>query len=207
MHVPLRGRNALRAARTFERMNQSVPGTGLEENRGPVGHFPQEVRFMEEKLGMMEAVEMAMAAEKKAQEFYAEAAGKVVNERGRNLLQQLARFEQSHYEALAKLLASLRTSGAFLPYAGTGFAPFRAAGEVAGKIEPQRDDALSILQKAIEAETEAYERYRGLASRTTDPHGKEMFEKLAAEELLHRRILNDEFYYLSNRGGIWFWGD
>lgn len=32
-----------------------------------------------------------------------------------------------------------------------------------------------------------------------------MFLKLAEEELLHRRILNDEFYYLSNRGGIWFW--
>ncbi len=156
---------------------------------------------------VLEAIEMAMAAEKKAQEFYAEAAGKVANERGRNLLHQLARFEQSHYEALGQLKASLLASGTYVRYEGTSFAPFRAAGEVTGKIEAHREDALSILQMAIEAETEAYERYRVLASQSTDPQGKEMFEKLAAEEVLHRRILNDEFYYLSNRGGIWFWGD
>ncbi|MCR4437760.1 MAG: ferritin family protein [bacterium] len=59
----------------------------------------------------------------------------------------------------------------------------------------------------IEAETQAHERYRSLAAQTEDPQGKAMFEKLAEEEVLHRRILNDEFYYLSNRGGIWFWGD
>ncbi len=162
---------------------------------------------MGKHLRVMQAIELAMGAEKKAAEFYADASKKVANERGKDLLLQLAKFEQSHYEALAKLKASLAAGGAFTPYEGTTFSPYRPGGEAAGKIEPHRDDALSILQTAIEAETEAYERYRSLAAETTDPQGKAMFLKLAEEEVLHRRILNDEFYYLSNRGGIWFWGD
>lgn len=162
---------------------------------------------MEKQLGVMEAIELAMGTEKKAAEFYADSSKKVVNERGKDLLLQLARFEQTHYDALVKLKASLAAGGPFTPYEGTTFAPYRPAGEASGKIEPHREDALSILQMAIEAETEAYERYRSLAAETTDPQGKAMFLKLAEEELLHRRILNDEFYYLSNRGGIWFWGD
>lgn len=159
------------------------------------------------QLGVMAAIDLAMEAEKKAHEFYAESAKKVANPRGKDLLLQLANFEQSHYDALAKLRGSLAAGGRFTHYEGTTFAPFRPQGEATGKIEPHREDALSILQMAIQAETEAYERYRSLAAETEDPEGKAMFVKLADEELLHRRILNDEFYYLSNRGGIWFWGD
>lgn len=162
---------------------------------------------MKEQMSIMDAIDLAMEAEKKAQQFYAESAGKVTNERGRNLLTQLANFEQSHYDALAKLRSSLTSSGTFTTYQGTTFAPYRPKAEVSGNIEPNKEDALSILRMAIEAETQAYERYRSLATQTDEPEGKAMFEKLAEEEILHRRILNDEFYYLSNRGGIWFWGD
>ncbi|MBC7185811.1 MAG: ferritin family protein [Calditrichaeota bacterium] len=162
---------------------------------------------MGQQMTIMDAINLAMEAEKKAQQFYAESAAKVASERGRDLLTQLANFEQSHYDALAELRSSLTSSGTFTTYQGTSFAPYRPKAEVEGKIEPNKEDALSILQMAIEAETQAYERYRSLATRTDDPQGKAMFQKLAEEEILHRRILNDEFYYLNNRGGIWFWGD
>jgi rubrerythrin len=70
-----------------------------------------------------------------------------------------------------------------------------------------KEEALQILSQAIEAESQAYNRYREMADKTDDPDGKELFKKLADEENVHRRILSDEFYHLNNKGGIWSLGD
>ncbi|MCR4437761.1 MAG: ferritin family protein [bacterium] len=93
---------------------------------------------MKEQPTIIDAINLAMEAEKKAQQFYAESAGKVANERGRNLLTQLANFEQSHYEALDRLRTSLASAGTFTPYQGTTFAPYRPKAEISGKIEPNK---------------------------------------------------------------------
>lgn len=108
-----------------------------------------------------------------------------------------------------ELKKSLAQQGRFIEYEGTQFKPFKAsvASEVSGKIEPNKHDTLSILTMAIEAESKAHERYRKMAEETTDPKGKAMFQKLAEEETLHRRILSDEFYKLNNKAAIWSWGD
>ena len=94
-------------------------------------------------------------------------------------------------------------------YDGTSFASI--TGEIPVEAdqgaEPNLDDVLGILNRAIDAESSAYERYKRMARDTDDPAGKDMFVKLAQEELLHRRILSDEFYHLNNRGGVWSWGD
>ncbi len=156
-------------------------------------------------LGIFEAIEIAMDAEKKAQLFYSDAAKKVANERGKNLLKQLADFEQNHYDRLQELKTSLTTSGKYINYAGTVFKQYRA--EISAVIEQDRQGVLDILQLAIDAETKAKEHYLKMVKQTTDKQGKKMFEKLAAEEDMHRRILNDEFYNLSNVGGTWAWGE
>ena len=39
---------------------------------------------------------------------------------------------------------------------------------------------------------------------TVDPKGQDMFRKLAHEENIHQRILEDEFFSLSNQG-TWGW--
>ena len=62
----------------------------------------------------------------------------------------------------------------------------------------------SILSAAIDNEKIAGERYRGLAEETADPRGQAMFRDLANEEKIHQRILEDEFYSLSNEG-TWGW--
>lgn len=160
-------------------------------------------------LGMLEAIEIAMEAELKANKFYLDAIEQTSNERGKNLLQQLANFEQNHYDKLNELKSSLTNQGKFIEYEGTKFAPFKSTvtSEVSGKIESNKDGVLNILTLAIDAETKAHAHYRKMADDTNDPRGKDMFLKLADEETLHRRILSDEFYQLSNQGGIWFWGD
>lgn len=70
-----------------------------------------------------------------------------------------------------------------------------------------KKDHTEIQSLAIEAESEAYKRYKGLADKTEDPDGRDMFLGLAEEEKLHRRILSDEYCRMNNRAGLWFWGD
>jgi len=163
---------------------------------------------MEEKnLGIVQAIDIAMEAEKKANEFYSDALASVSGEKGKNLLQQLANFEQAHYDALAALKESLKSEGKFISYSGTKFTPFKASSEISGTEELDKEDVSEILVKAIEAENKAFELYRKLADETSDQQGADMFSKLAEEEVMHRRILSDEFYYRNNSGGVWFWGD
>jgi rubrerythrin len=135
---------------------------------------------MSEEFGLEEALDIAMEAELKAQAFYAQAAVEVQDPRGRDLL--------SRYEA--QTMADV--------------APFRAGGEAAGTLLDELGDEAGILGKAIENEKIAGERYRVLADQTTDVKGRAMFQQLAREEQLHQRILEDEFYSLSNQG-VWGW--
>ena len=157
-------------------------------------------------LNIIQAIETAMEAEQKASAFYRDAAEKVVSERGKDLLGQLAEFERNHYRKLGELKSSLAKEKGYVKYEGTHLEPYRAASEVSGEIE-DREELTGILNLAIKAETEASERYRRLAEETEDSLGKAMFGRFADEELNHRRILSDEYYQMQNRGGIWFWGD
>ena len=161
----------------------------------------------DKNLGLMQAIDIAMEAEKKANKFYADAAAKVASGKGKNLLIQLADFEQNHYDKLDDLKKSLAKDGKFVKYEGTKFSPFKASSEVSGKIEPNTDEVLDILAMAIEAEEKAHKHYTRMADETSDPDGKVMFEKLADEEVMHRRVLSDEFYQISNSGGMWLWGE
>ncbi|MGZ3604450.1 MAG: ferritin family protein, partial [Thermodesulfobacteriota bacterium] len=64
-------------------------------------------------------------------------------------------------------------------------------------------DALKI---AIREEKKALAYYRSLAELTRDPRGKDMYKRLAGEESLHEKLLNDQYYSLQNTG-LWSWGD
>jgi len=48
--------------------------------------------------------------------------------------------------------------------------------------------------------------YRSMAELTKDSRGKDMYKRLASEEDLHEKLLNDQYYSLHNTG-IWSWGD
>ena len=158
---------------------------------------------MTEGMGIEEAIELAIQAELNDHQFYKDASEKVSSGHGKDMLRQLANFEISHYNKLMELRDSLKASGAYVEYAGTEFGPVEK-GEGSSTVA-HRDDVLNILKLAINAEEGAYERYNHLASVTDDPKGKNMFVKLAAEEELHRRILSDQFYQISNKGA-WVWG-
>ncbi len=162
---------------------------------------------MSEEFGLEEALGIAMEAEFQAQAFYAQAAVRVQDPRGRDLLGRLAAFEQHHYEVLSELARSLKQTGEYVEYEGqtmAGVVPFRASSEAAGTLLAELGDEAGILTKAIENEKIAGERYRELAEKTADAKGQAMFQRLTREEEMHQRILEDEFYSLSNQG-VWGW--
>ncbi len=162
---------------------------------------------MGQRLGLEEALDIAMDAELKAQAFYTQAAVQVQDSHGRDLLGRLAAFEQYHYQKLAELARSLQLDGQFIEYETRTvkqFGPLVSGGETAGMELEGLKDVPGILSKAIEKEKIAGERYRVLAEETDDPAGQDMFRKLANEEMTHQRILEDEFFSLSNKG-VWGW--
>ncbi len=162
---------------------------------------------MRQKLGIEEALSIAMDAELKARAFYAQAAAKVQDLHGKDLLGRLAAFEEYHYQKLAELAHSLQTTGRFIAYEARAmdqFAPVVGGGEATGTLLAELRDVAGILSKAIDNEKTAGERYRLLVEETDDPAGQEMFKKLAQEEAIHQRILEDEFFSISNKG-VWGW--
>jgi rubrerythrin len=162
---------------------------------------------MSRKLGLEEALDIAMDAELKAQAFYAQAAIEVQDARGRDLLGRLAAFEQYHYQKLAELARSLQQEGQFIEYEArtiSEFVPLAGGGETTGTNILDLEGEAAILGKAIENEKIAGRRYWALVEETDDPAGQDMFRKLANEEKVHQRILEDEFFALSNKG-VWGW--
>jgi rubrerythrin len=161
---------------------------------------------MSQEYGLEEALDIAMEAELKAQAFYAQAAIEVQDPRGRDLLSRLAAFEHHHYQKLSELSQSLQQSGEYIEYEDQTMDSVvpSGGGEAAGTLLEELGDEAGILSKAIENEKIAGERYRVLADQTTDAHGQAMFQRLAIEEQMHQRILEDEFYTLSNQG-VWGW--
>lgn len=152
---------------------------------------------------MLEALHIGMEAEQKAAAAYADAAGRAGNSIGRELFEQMAEFERHHYRQLVALEQSLRDKGAFIDYEPRELKP-PAPSEVRGFEEPNRMSLVGIMAEAMEFERQAEERYAGLAEEVTDPAGKSMFKRLAEEERMHFRILEDAYWSLNNHG-VWEW--
>lgn len=154
----------------------------------------------------VEIVKVAMEAEKDASQAYSRAAKKTTNPKGRDMFQQLSEFEMNHYRKLKDLLTSLQERGEWILYEGTSLKkkaiPLKTA---KAKGQEQLTD-MDALKMAIREEKKAQAHYRSMAELTKDPRGRDMYKRLADEEALHERLLNDQYYSLHNTG-IWSWGD
>ncbi len=156
----------------------------------------------------LDAIKIAMDAEQEAHTYYSQSAQKATSPKGKDMFNQLAAFELNHYNYLKSLLASLQEGAGWTSYPGTQFSGPAQAAEAKNSSpeEGMKDDVLSILSKAIEDEKHASTYYTKLAEETDDPAGKDIFKKLAEEEKLHTKLLNDQWYQLNNQG-VWLWGD
>ena len=163
---------------------------------------------MDHSQTQIKAIQLAMQAEMDAHNYYTQSAQNTVNPKGKDMFNQLAAFELSHYNHLKSLLDSLQDGNGWIPYAGTKFSdrPNPIEGGHSSAEQERKDDMLSILSKAINDEKKASDYYHKLADETDVPSGRAMFQQLADEENLHIKILNDQWYGLTNQG-IWLWGD
>jgi rubrerythrin len=154
----------------------------------------------------IKAVRVAMEAEKEAYQTYLKAAKMTKDPRGKDMFQQLSEFEMNHYQRLKTLLKSLEEKGEWILYEGTSLQkkaiPLKAE-KPTGQEQLTDLDALKI---AIREEKKAQAYYRSMAELTKGPRGKDMYKRLAGEEELHEKLLNDQYYSLHNTG-IWSWGD
>jgi rubrerythrin len=152
------------------------------------------------------AVTLAVERERESYLFYRAAAENTSSDRGRDMFNQLADFELNHYKEMIHLSHSLQKRNRWISYPGhKEVKPSRRFEPLDGENKTKQDD-IGALTMAIRKENEAQAFYEEMAVRTEDPAGKQMFNRLAGEEEVHRRILNDQLYSLSNKG-LWVWGE
>lgn len=159
-----------------------------------------------EKTQILDALDRAIRAEHDAQAFYTDAAQTTDDAGGARMFRELAAFEAHHERHLRELKASLENSGAWTRYPAREFSKVPAAEGSTRKGPGGHADALEALRLAIAAEEKAMAEYEFLARGAPDEAGRQMFRRLAEEEAGHRRLLDDQYYHLLNRG-VWVWGD
>ena len=148
-----------------------------------------------------ELLVVAMNAEVKAKEFYVNAAAKAQSNAGKKFFQELADFEQNHYEWVKKIIES-RNKGIKLESIEPTQEIPTVKSEVDGEFEPNKDEIVDVLILGIKAEKAAQERYKKIAEIIVDPEGKEIFNNLAEDERRHHDNLEAQFYHISNKGVI-----
>jgi rubrerythrin/DNA-directed RNA polymerase subunit RPC12/RpoP len=154
----------------------------------------------------IKALQLAIEAEKDAYQAYSKAAKRTKNPKGRDMFQQLSEFEMNHFQKLKALLKSLQEKREWILYEGTSLKKKKI---VLKAQKPQGQEQLTdmdALKIAVREEKKAQVYYRSMAELTKDPRGKNMYKRLAEEESLHEKLLNDQYYSLHNTG-IWSWGD
>ena len=143
----------------------------------------------------------AMKSELEAKKFYMDASMKAESQAGKKLFKELAEFEQSHYERVKNIIES-RTNNLEIQTTDVATQDISIKPEIEGEIESNKDEIITVLNMAIDAEVKAQERYRRIANLFDDEESKKIFFNLSQDERNHQRILEDEIYQLSNKGVI-----
>jgi len=154
-----------------------------------------------EKLNLKDLLIEAMNSEIKAKEFYNNAAEKAQSQAGRKFFKELANFEQNHYNKIKSIIESI-DKGIKIESQKYDTEIPAIKSEVEGEFEPNKEEIVDLINLAINAEKNAQERYRKISRMSTDNKVKDIFDNLANEERNHQRILENQFYHISNKGTI-----
>jgi len=143
----------------------------------------------------MEEIKIALQLEKDGYKYYKKAAESCKNEYGKKMFEKLAEDETRHLEKFREI-----------------------AKKIFGEIEEGEGKHLDIFEKidfstrsgeyasldhAIKFEERAYEYFKNAADKARDSRIKKLFEEIAEEEEMHKKLLEAERGYL-HKSGIWF---
>jgi rubrerythrin len=143
----------------------------------------------------------AMKSELEAIKFYEDASIKAQSQAGKKLFKELAEFEQNHYEHVKNIIES-RKNNIEIQTLDITTQDISIKPEIEGEIESNKDEIITVINIAIDAEIKAQERYIKIAHLFDDEESKKIFFNLSQDERNHQRILEDEIYQLSNKGSI-----
>ncbi|MFC1957036.1 ferritin family protein [Chloroflexota bacterium] len=147
------------------------------------------------------ALEIAIAREKKAHEFYLSAADKTEDKDGKKMLKWLAREEEWHEGGLQKQLKALLGKKGYEEWQEKGTIVKNTDIAQASEIAHTREATsykhitrgeVSALRTAMRAEKKAMDFYQRCSDITTDSNAKSMFESLAKQEEGHFKLLERE---------------
>jgi len=164
---------------------------------------------MQENTGALPALLQAIRLEEDGYRFYTEAADRTSDPRGREMFLSLADDEKLH-------LRVVRDQHEILS-AGQGWISFSEVLEVKPVdldkplfppdeevIDPEASDTDALLF-ALQIENQSYELYRKAAAETTDPAGKDMYQRLASYEGVHFDVLMVNYEHLISTGSWRGW--
>lgn len=157
-------------------------------------------------MGILQAIDRAIEAEDKACAFYTEAAARTADTGGASMFRELAAFEAHHREHLTVLKGALAADGSWIVYEGRSLSKTPASEAGGRPAVGDHADALEALRLAIGAEERAAAEYVAMAAAAGNELGRTMFRRLADEENMHRKLLDEQYLALANRG-VWFWND
>lgn len=135
-----------------------------------------------DKGDVLQALALAVAREKGAQEFYQAASAKFTQLALRNKFLYLAAVEQEHFEQLSALYRTI--AGGASPRSD------KASVEVSGASLTEKMTVEEVIALAMNAERAAHEFYLAAAGRARSAKAREMFHFLAEQELEHYRLLS-----------------
>lgn len=161
---------------------------------------------------ILEILDFAMTMEQEGKFFFSEWSGRVKSPTTKKLFQELAKWEEEHWQYLAGQRNALEKTGKIIPGEATIAAAEQKALETfyqrgAGETSPTEVNRcmgdLSALRLAITIEHDLHEFYGNAAAKAMDPDLKEMFEMLSRWEQNHHEILENEYNELKQE----FWSE
>jgi rubrerythrin len=146
----------------------------------------------------MDAYEYAMKLEKEGEVLYRQLAQDANHEGLSKIFTMLANEEVKHYNMFDKL--AKRSKDITVPKMEV----FKKAKEIFTEMEKDsvaytfEDQQIDFYRRAIKTEDKAYEQYMAKANEVTDPEQKEIFIKIAEEELKHKELLENVLEYIEH---------
>ena len=159
----------------------------------------------EKDLTLVDAIQMALESEKKAVTAYSDAAKNAPHKALEGLFNDLASYEQHHYDKLAELALSLAKKGKYIIYEVSSItispqSEIEISGVAGDVLGGEKVSMMDVLTMAQDIEQALGKHYAALAEQTSDRDGKAMFEWLAKEEQSHLKLLNTAYWNLNDRG-------
>lgn len=163
--------------------------------------------YLNEDIGVKEAIQQAIQMEKDGYAFYMRAAAQTSNEIGSRIFQSLAKDEQMHLDTFQKLFEDCIDKAEYEKLVNSSkkyanLPVFPKDLRVTEGANPDTND-LDALNAAMDSEKQAIDYYSMILEKTEDEGARDVIKEIIHQEKNHYHILEEEFDFLG-RTGYWY---